>query len=342
MVIEAGRGPGGRASTRLRRDQPCWRLDHGAPVLHLLHDCEPPLADLLSRLKAMGALVPDQRQRVCVGLRGLETEPDDDVAAFAADGSRWRGAPSMSAVAGALLDLAGEGVERRFGVRIQRLERAVDGWRLRDQNGQVVVSAPVLVLSGSLLAHPRSLAMLGLTKRPLRDAVPVGFDPSLDQALERIGLLEMAPRWNRMLDLPSVEGSAHWPHLIELTPAAAQQWQVERLVLQPQEDGRTALVVHGLHERAVVPEALVAAWPSLARALASATDLGLMRWGAARPLNHPLPAAMQWCSGTAVGFCGDWIEGPGFASAHGALRSAVDLAMQLLKDDSHGLTGASA
>ena len=34
-VLEAGRGPGGRASTRLRRDNPHWHLDHGAPVLYL-------------------------------------------------------------------------------------------------------------------------------------------------------------------------------------------------------------------------------------------------------------------------------------------------------------------
>ena len=128
--------------------------------------------------------------------------------------------------------------------------------------------------------------------------------------------------------------------MIEFTPAAARHWQVERLVLQPQEDGHTVLVAHGLHEQVAVTPELLAPWPSLCEALASARDLGLMCWGAARPVGPSLSAEMQWCAASAVGFCGDWIEGPGFASAHGALNSAVDLAMRLLRHDETVWTGA--
>ncbi|MGB1623037.1 MAG: NAD(P)-binding protein, partial [Synechococcus sp.] len=35
VLVEAGRGPGGRCATRRRRDDPTWRLDHGAPGLNL-------------------------------------------------------------------------------------------------------------------------------------------------------------------------------------------------------------------------------------------------------------------------------------------------------------------
>ena len=31
LLLEAGRGPGGRAASRRRRDDLLWRLDHGAP-----------------------------------------------------------------------------------------------------------------------------------------------------------------------------------------------------------------------------------------------------------------------------------------------------------------------
>jgi predicted NAD/FAD-dependent oxidoreductase len=55
-----------------------------------------------------------------------------------------------------------------------------------------------------------------------------------------------------------------------------------------------------------------------------------MRWGASQPLDFPLPTSLQWCEQSSVGFCGDWIAGPGFGMAEGALQSAVDLAAQLV------------
>ena len=93
-------------------------------------------------------------------------------------------------------------------------------------------------------------------------------------------------------------------------------------------------------ESVPVPVDLLSPWPSLAEALASANDLGVMRWGAARPLDHPLPAQLQWCPRVALGFCGDWIEGPGFGLAHGAMASAVALAERILDHDALAAPGA--
>ena len=70
--------------------------------------------------------------------------------------------------------------------------------------------------------------------------------------------------------------------------------------------------------------------PELQQACREATSLGVMRWGASRPTSHPLPQQLQWCPTTRVGFCGDYVEGPGFGRAQGALESGVLLADQLL------------
>lgn len=340
MVLEAGRGPGGRASTRLRRDDPHWRLDHGAPVLHVPSGGEGAMDGLLQTLQTMGVIDADRSTPVCLGLDGLE--PMAEVSdGFGGAGACWRGRPSMEAVAGALLDLAGDAVMRRFGVRVQSLQAPGRGWVLHDQHGNALGTARMVVLSGNLLAHPRSLALLGLANRPLREACAVGLDPVLDQALERIALMRMAPRWNRMLELSAVpDVVATWPRQILLGADAAQRWPLERLVVQPMADGRVGVVVHGLTESVPVPVDLLSPWPSLAEALASANDLGVMRWGAARPLDHPLPAQLQWCPRVALGFCGDWIEGPGFGLAHGAMASAVALAERILDHDALAAPGA--
>ena len=76
LLVEAGRGPGGRAATRLRRDDPDWRLDHGAPVLHLSSCNDGPLADLLSCLQGMGALISCSGDAVCLGLEGVQPAGD--------------------------------------------------------------------------------------------------------------------------------------------------------------------------------------------------------------------------------------------------------------------------
>ena len=55
-MVEAGRGPGGRSASRLRRGDSDWCLDHGAPGFNLLDPHEPKVAALLDPLRASGVL----------------------------------------------------------------------------------------------------------------------------------------------------------------------------------------------------------------------------------------------------------------------------------------------
>ena len=338
-LVEAGRGPGGRAASRRRRDDPIWCLDHGAPLLHWQPSGDHNAGGerLLQALERAGVIEPEPSADLWLGEQGLELGTYTD--RFGEGAQRWRGRPSMDAVAKALLALAGEGVDACFGVRVQQLQHSSDGWQLMDAAGGTVVRARALVLSGNLLAHPRSLAMLGLNRCPLRDAIPQGVDSSFDQTLACIAKIQMQPRWNRMLACPSGGGES-WPRQVWLTPSAATRWQVERLVFHPQADGRLGIVVHGCTDAGPLPSELLAAWPALAKVVGSATDLGVMRWGAARPLDHPLPSAWQWNAHLRLGLCGDWIEGPGFASAQGAISSGDVLAQQMLGCDGSMAGGA--
>ena len=186
--------------------------------------------------------------------------------------------------------------------------------------------------------------MLGWSDVPLREAVPAGHDSVLDEALDWIAGLNASIRWNLMLEFPAVDPGP-LPRQIWLTPRAQEQSGVERLVLQRQQQGHLGLVMHGLDDGALItPESqpqllnvqeqrlltvlpdLLKPWPTLQRQLSSVHSLGVMRWGAAQPLEAGLPNALQWCRQTQVGFCGDWIEGPGFGMAEGALQSGLDLA----------------
>ena len=344
-LVEAGRGPGGRMATRQRRDAPEWRLDHGAPGFHL---AQPPGGDLDALLKPLRDQGVLQREWGDV----ISLNGDGSIVANSGDstpeGGWLRGQPCMAELCAAMLNLGNGPLVRQFGTRVRWLERSDGTWCLMNEERSWRLRGRRLVLSGTLLAHPRSLAMLGWEEVPLRAAVPEGVDPELDLALETLARSRAEVRWNLMLDL-AVDGTA-WPRQIWLTQEAQQRWNVERLVLMPQSHGHTGLVVHGLDDgepitpnsqagllrrqeqrlTALLPELLVSL-PKLRRACQNASSLGLMRWGASRPLDHPLPQHLQWCSATALGFCGDFVAGTGFGRAEGALTSALALADRLVK-----------
>ena len=344
-VVEAGRGPGGRTATRRRRDQTEWRLDHGAPGLHFTQPMLPGLESLLEPLRLRGILVRDAAPTVSIDAEGQLTA---NGAEAMPEGGWWRGLPCMAALSEQLLELGGlETFDQHWQCRVRWLQRSQETWTLANSDRSWQLSGRRIVFSGNLLAHPRSLAMLQWSDVPLRSAVAPGVDSALDQALDHLAHGQADVRWNLMLDLP-VDGSA-LPRQIWLTAEAQQRWQVERLVLQPQTGGHTGLVVHGLHDgSSITPESqpkllkqqeqrlnnvlneILNGMPELQQACREATSLGVMRWGASRPTSHPLPHQLQWCPTTRVGFCGDYVEGPGFGRAQGALESGVLLADQLL------------
>ena len=343
-LVEAGRGPGGRMATRQRRDAPEWRLDHGAPGFHLAQHPSGDLDALLTPLRHQGVLQQDWGNVISLDGDGSVVANSGD---STPEGGWLRGQPCMANLCTAMINLSNIPLERQYGTRVRWLDRTDGAWCLMNEDRSWRLHGRRVVMSGTLLAHPRSLAMLGWSDVPLRQAVPQGVDPDLDLALETLGRSRAEVRWNLMLNLP-VDGTA-LPRQIWLTPQAQQRWNVERLVLQPQSHGRTGLVVHGLddgdpitpdsqtallqhHEQrliALLPELLVSL-PKLRMACQNASSLGLMRWGASRPLDHPLPQQLQWCSATELGFCGDFVAGAGFGRAEGALNSAVALASRLV------------
>ena len=341
-LVEAGRGPGGRTATRRRRDRPQWRLDHGAPGFHLDDSLPEGLKALLAPLRENGCLRRAERTVITLAMDGSISRTGG------AGYLEWlEGQPFMASICEALLAMGDGASTQHYGRLIRMVQRDGNHWCLSDESSDWQLRGSRLVLSGSLLAHPRSLAMVDWRLVPLRESVPAGQDPDLDQALETLAQSRAEVRWNLMLDLPLY--GEQLPRQIWLTPEAQAHWRVERLVLQPQADNRTGLVMHGLDSgepitpqtqpvllkqeeerlRQLLPE-LLHPWPELQSACEAADSLGVMRWGASSPLDHPLPQSLQWCDASAVGFCGDYVEGPGFGRAEGALSSAVNLAQRLV------------
>lgn len=347
VLWEAGRGPGGRAATRRSRHDPGWHVDHGAPLFNLLESPEP---DLVAPLLEAGWIVPWREPAAVLDSHGRLGPAEGDPLLR---GRLYRGRRGMDDLGRGLLALAAAGepagsLDGRYGTLVRHLvARPGGGWRLSDAAGAVQGEADWLVLSGTLLAHPRARQRFGWPQVPLQQAAAGLGDPDLEAALAAIASMAMDARTNLMLTIePAAAG--RWLalpfRLLGFDGPAQRRWGLRRLSIQPLADGRCVVVAHGLLAEpddasaitalGTAVGAALAPWlgerPGGGEALAGVERRQLMRWGAAFPVSGSLPAEAMVCPRSRVAFCGDFIAGPGFGRIEGALRSAQALAGRLL------------
>ena len=389
QLLEIGRGPGGRCATRRSRHDFNLAINHGAPLFNISGD--PPA--LLEPLERGGWITPfagaiqwlDDDGR-CVD-RGL-----DDHGLL--QGALWQGRGGMDQICRGLLELAEAaqdqanttgpnrwaGPERpihagaliaRYGTLVRHLEPLAssggpsEGWILRNADGRELTRCRWLVLSGTLLAHPRCKSVFGWSEVPLQAAAATLADPQLDEASRQLASLESLGSSNLLLTLPQAAAAAWlalpW-RLLQATASAQQRWGLRRITIQPLADGRCTVVaesspafaaahrdVYGSRSSAAqllgaAPEASAeqATLDALQAALEAAVGCAigsvgsderqLMRWGAAFPQAEAvgLPPALQLCTNSRIGFCGDVITAPpGLGRVEGALHSAERLAALL-------------
>jgi predicted NAD/FAD-dependent oxidoreductase len=286
-------------------------------------------------------------------------------------GPCFRGRGGMENLSEGLLSLSGGGVAVQYETLVRDIDRQQDRWLLKNAAGEILMEAESLVLTGTLLAHPRSRLTFGWPAPPLRVLADRLQDPGLNHALAAIAALRFEARSTLLLRLPANEAAA-WEALpfrvLAFDPAAQQRWGLWRVCSQPLPGGEWAVVVHSSATFAAEHLSVYGARSAMARqlgipprpeeeqqvmrALANGLDevmaswlphpaseqgeRQLMRWGAAFPLPQGLPREVCWNAGLKLGFCGDYVAGPGFAGVEGAMRSAEDLAGRLLWPDDTG------
>ncbi|MFO0103975.1 MAG: hypothetical protein ACK516_01690, partial [Cyanobium sp.] len=100
-------------------------------------------------------------------------------------GRLFRGCGGMDQLGQGLLRLAGgAALDIHYGTFVRHLTMAPEGWwQLRSGDGQLLGEARWLVLSGTLLAHPRCQLILGWPDVPLAEAASTLGDWQLDHVL---------------------------------------------------------------------------------------------------------------------------------------------------------------
>ena len=169
-ILDKGRGPGGRASTRRRGQNPTARHDHGCQVLRLRGDHR----RALTRSWIEDGIVTPWRPRL-LSSDGVIGHPPDD----------WFvGNPGMNA----LVTHLQADLRVRFGQAATSIHKDASGWHALDEQGREIESAPRLVLA---IPAPQAIRLL----EPLLETPTPPIDPSLIEAMSDV---VFDPTWTFM------------------------------------------------------------------------------------------------------------------------------------------------
>ena len=279
-LFDKGRGPGGRMSTR-RVEVPS--PDGGSRTLAFDHGAQyataraPAFVARMERWAAAGHAA-----------RWQAAGPD-----------AWVGTPGMNALVKAM---AAEH-DVRWATRVERIERAADGWRLigegLDESGfdAVVIAVPAEQVAP--LAHPHAPALAERAEASHSQpcwtvmaafATPVGGP---DIRRPGAGLVEGGPLGWAARDSakPGRSGGADcW--VLQATPA----WSTTHLEAE---------------REAIVPALLTALAESGAHPLPQPLTATAHRWRYARAdATAAPPERCVWLPDLSLGACGDWLSGP--------------------------------
>jgi len=150
LVLDKGRGPGGRMSTR--RAEP-YQFDHGAQYFTVRDEG---FRALIADLEAAGAAAP-WRGRFGIWRDGAAQAEETEAL-------RWVGTPGMNALVRAL----GDGLTIRQGAEVSRIEADEAHWRVTLSDGESLDAAAVI------------LAL------PAEQARTLSPDPALSEALAAV------------------------------------------------------------------------------------------------------------------------------------------------------------
>ena len=225
-----------------------------------------------------------------------------------------------------------------FKTLTKSIKRINDLWEIKVDNGKTIKSIN-LVLSSSLIAHPRCLEILKTNTLPLRDAFIPGKDKVVDSVLRETRKLTYIKRKIYILyvsNLALVKNFNQQYLQIIFSNAVKADLNFERIIFQRQSNGSLIIVLHcsyinNLQEITIYKiikslSSLFVNYPIFLDLFLQAKLIDTMDWRASQPLNHLLPKELQWSSSSRIGFCGDWFDFNSCGGVESAMNSSIRLA----------------
>ena len=332
LLVEQGRRLGGRSTTRKSRKNIIFEFDHGLPAISFNKNISKDLRQLISPLINSKQLIEITNDILLINGLG-------DIDELLTNEKIYRCLPFMINFCEEIINqsIKPKKINFLFQTLITSIARKNNLWDVKTNDARSIQSKN-LVLSSSLLAHPRCLEILDINYLPLRDAFKIGEDKIVDSLLIKIMRQEYLKRRNYILHVSNslIVNNFNYKYLqIWFSKVLRDDFNFERIVFQRQSDGSMINVLHCFYinktfdiciEKIIKKLILIFyKYKKIIALLVEAKLIDKMDWGASQPFNHLIPKELQWSSISNIGFCGDWFDFIGCGRVEAAMNSSIRL-----------------
>jgi len=342
-LIEAGRGFGGRSSTRISRKLKGWKLNHGAPNFNICNRSNNILlGNYINELLENNFIKIDDSELIyLVDESNLENIKESEFSC----GDNYLSLFSMSQLSQNIIELNNirEKIDFYFETLIVELNFNNDVWTLTCKNGNKFKSK-YLICSTNLLLHKRSLKILDKNQIPLRKAIPINNDKKIDLLMNFLDKQKFIPRLTFIIytneDYSYKDFYNKKNRYLYLNKNLENKYKFERVIFQKQDNQKLGIVLHtkdidlinsyiDINDEDFLKQIIFRNFnelfggTSFVNQLTFNENISIMNWRASQPSGYAVPLSLQVSNKYRIGFCGDWFEGEGFGRIEGAILSAL-------------------
>ena len=350
-VVEAGRGLGGRCSTRYPYEDRNLALNHGCPSFNIKNShknfcLENFIEELLDK-------------NLIKNLENSLFELDENYKFSRKSfnefylGNVYTSTTNMSKLVDNIFQLynSEDQIDFYFETLIVNLNFKSESWNILS-NKNKKITGKFLVCSSNLLLHERSLEILNVKEIPLRKAINKQKNIKIDEIIKFTNKQEYIKRVNFLIFTKKnypLEGifNKEIIHFV-FNEKAQKDIGFERIIVQKQFDNSLGMVIHTRDMEFIknkyqqkYKEIL---YQNVSDKLNSfliknhityknllLDDISIMYWRASQPTGRGIPERLQLCKEFNIGFCGDWFQTEGYGSVSGAILSGLKLSNKFLE-----------
>ena len=336
LLIEHGRRIGGRATTRQSRKSKIIQFDHGLPSINFSKHTSQDIIKVISPLINSKKLVDISNDILLINECGILEHA-------LISHKVYRMLPFMINFCEEIINqsINPKKIHFLFQTLTKSIKRTNNIWEIQVNNGRFIKSRN-LILSSSLMAHPRCINVLQTNSLPIRDAFIPGEDKVVDSLLRETKKLTYIKRKIYILYVPkstSVQNFNYKYLQVLFSNLLVEDLNFERIIFQTQSNRSMIIAIHcsyindsfeiNFENIMEIFKLHFKNYPKFLDLFLQARLIDKMDWRASQPLNHLLSKELQWSSNSNIGFCGDWFDVDSCEGVETAMNSSIRLAKLL-------------
>ena len=349
-VVEAGRGLGGRCSTRYRYKDKKLALNHGCPNFNIKDFQKNSCLDIFIKELLDNKLIKSLDNSFFELDENYEFSKKYHNEFYL--GNVYTSTSNMSKLVEKIIYLNNkkDQIDFYFQTLIVKLNFKSKLWNILSNKNKKIVGK-FLVCSSNLLLHKRSLEILNVKEIPLKEAINKNNNKKIDEVIKFTNKQEYIKRINFLIFTKknfNLEGIYNKKiiHFI-FNKSIQNDIGFERIIFQKQFDNSLGIVIHTRNlefinkceqeDRKILYQLvsnklntfLIKNHITFKNLLLD--DISRMNWRASQPIGVGIPERLQLCEEYNIGFCGDWIQLEGYGSVSGAILSGLNLSNKFIE-----------